>query len=261
MVGRSPGLGGEAQRRRQPRLPPLPGLPTWWRGRVGDVRGLRRRLTPGEQAAQVGGARLRPGMVPPPGHQVRGFRGSGSAATRAALPARTVRSSSGLPAARKATPTASAASSTSTGTGQVQHRHHRMAQQMQKAHQRGVPHHRRGAPRVSARRREHAGIIGEQFLTEAQLLQDGIVEPVNAATGSRGDGHVGGEAEECGRDSGPQAEGLGDLWMLPERRRTGVAGARLRHPEGPGVGPWEGDTEQPTEAEQAGEPRAQTSRT
>ncbi len=136
-----------------------------------------------------------------------------------------------------------------------------MAHEVQKAHQSGVPDHGRGAPGVAARRGQHAGIIGEQFLTEAQLLQDGIVEAVDAATGSRGDGHVGGEAEELGRDGGPHAEGLGDLRMLPERRSTGIAGARLHHPESAGVGPWEGETEQPTEAEQAGEPRAQTSRT
>jgi hypothetical protein len=35
-------------------------------------------MTPGEQAAQVGGARVRPGMVGPPGHQVRGFRAPAS---------------------------------------------------------------------------------------------------------------------------------------------------------------------------------------
>ena len=91
------------------------------------------------------------------------------------------------------------------------------------------------------------------------MLLDGIIEAVDAATGSSGDGHVGGEAEELGRDGGPHAEGLGDLRMLPERRGTGIAGARLRHPEGPGVGAWEGEPEQPAEAEQAGEPRAQTS--
>jgi hypothetical protein len=143
----------------------------------------------------------------------------------------------------------------------VEHRHYRMTQKVQKAHQRGVPDHRRGAPGVAARRGQHTGIIDEQFLTEMQLLLDGIVEPVDAATGSRGDGHVRGEAEEFGRDGGPHTESLGDLRMLPERCSTGIAGARLRHPEGAGVGPWEGETEQPTEAEQAGEPRAQTSRT
>ena len=41
------------------------------------------------------------------------------------------------------------------------------------------------------------------------------------------------------QDFAPHAEGLGDLRMLPEHRGTGIAGARLRHPEGPGVGPWE----------------------
>jgi hypothetical protein len=147
------------------------------------------------------------------------------------------------------------------GYWEVQQRHHRMAHEMQKAHQGGVPDHGRWAPRVSARRRQHAGIIGQQFLTQVQLLLDGIVEAINAATGRGGDGHVRGEAEEFGRDGGPHAEGLGDLRMLPERRGAGIAGAHLRHLEGPGVGPGEGAPEQPAAAEQAGEPRTQTSGT
>ena len=118
-----------------------------------------------------------------------------------------------------------------------------MAHEVQEAHQGGVPDHGRGAPGVPARRRQHAGIIGEQFLTQVELLLARIVEPVNAATGSRGNGHVRGEVEDPGRDGGPHAEGLGDLGVLPERRGAGITGARLRHPEGPSVRPWEGETE------------------
>jgi hypothetical protein len=52
------------------------------------------------------------------------------------------------------------------GDREVQHRHHRMAQEVQHAHQGGVPDHGRGGPRVAARRGQYAGIIDEQFLTQ-----------------------------------------------------------------------------------------------
>ena len=133
-----------------------------------------------------------------------------------------------------------------------------MAHEVQKAHQGGVPDHGRRGPRVSARRGQDPGIIGEQFLTEVQLLLDRIVEPVDASTGGECDGHIRGEAEDLGRDGAPHADGLGHLGVLPERRGAGIAWARLRHPERTSVDPREGEAEQPTKAQQAREPGAQT---
>ena len=95
-----------------------------------------------------------------------------------------------------------------------------------------------------------------------QLLRDGVVEPVNAATGSGGNGHLGGQAEDLRRDGGPHAKGLGHLRMLPERRRTGIARGRLHHPEGRGVDRRQAEAESAKRGpSRLHQPRAQTSRT
>jgi len=217
-------------------------------------------MAPGEQAPQVGRSLVGPGMVGPPGDQVRGLRGATSLHQRRA------------PGQDRAFVLWAAGGEEGHADGigrlfdllgdwQVQHRQHRMAHEVQKAHQGSIPDHRRWGPGVPTRWGQNAGIIGEQFLTEVQMLLARIVEPVNAATGGGGNGHVRGEAEDLGRDGGPHADGLGYLGVLPERRGTGIAWKRLHHPEGTSVDPRKGEAEQPTEAQQAREPAMQTSGT